>query len=280
MCHVFYPQQRVSGSAVPAACRRRRDWLPMGRPGIAAVWRRRCRCSPAGYAVPTARGKRGQGHRMVPLPPLDSPKPSFALTHRRCAAKRGLRGLGSGRRFAFGTLSGPEFTLRKPQRCQCAARQCRARTPSLRKAPLRSRVYSWSTKRPCGPLAFRRATEGSRVLRKVRGVKRGQETMFGVLSPFVSAGRPRHPRPPKAATVRTLTLSVKSPPAASRCIGGTAYPLLRVKKEERSSPPTAKIKPFSPASAPQRISRSVCRSDTQHPSAQWFRRASVRRSMQ
>ena len=23
-------------------------------------------------------GKRGQGHRMVPLPPLDSPKPSFA----------------------------------------------------------------------------------------------------------------------------------------------------------------------------------------------------------
>ena len=167
--HGLHPQQRVSGSAVPAACRRRRDWLPMGRLGIAAVWRRRCRCSPAGYAVPTARGKRGQGHRMVPLPPLDSPKPSFALTHRRCAAKRGLRGLGSGRRFAFGTLSGPEFTLRKPQRCQCAARQCRARTPSLRKAPLRSRVYSWSTKRPCGPLAFRRATEGSRVRRKMRG---------------------------------------------------------------------------------------------------------------
>ena len=67
--------------------------------------------------------------------------------------------------------------------------------------------------------------------RKVRGVKRGQETILGVLSPFVSAGRPRHPRPPKAATVRTLTLSVKSPPAASRCIGGTAYPLLRVKIE-------------------------------------------------
>ena len=112
----FYPQQRVSGSAVPAACRRRRDWLPMGRLGIAAVWRRRCRCSPAGYAVPTARGKRGQGHRMVPLPPLDSPKPSFALTHRRCAAKRGLRGLGSVRRAAFGRLLCPEFPLRDPPR--------------------------------------------------------------------------------------------------------------------------------------------------------------------
>ena len=36
--------------------------------------------------------------------------------------------------------------------------------------------------------------------RKVRGVKRGQETI-GVLSPFVSAARRRHPRPPKAATV-------------------------------------------------------------------------------
>ena len=109
--HGLHPQQRVSGSAVPAACRRRRDWLPMGRPGIAAVWRRRCRCSPAGYAVPTARGKRGQGHRMVPLPPLDSPKPSFALTHRRCAAKRELRGLGSVRRADFGTLSGPEVSF-------------------------------------------------------------------------------------------------------------------------------------------------------------------------
>ena len=27
--------------------------------------------------MPTAGGKRGQGHRMVPLPPLDSPRPSF-----------------------------------------------------------------------------------------------------------------------------------------------------------------------------------------------------------
>ena len=184
------------------------------------------------------------------------------------------------RRAVLGALSDPEFPLRDLPRITVRGHPVQGVCFPLRKAPLPSRVYPWSTKRPCGPLAFRRATEGSRVLRKVRGVKRGQETMFGVLSPFVSAGRPRHPRPPKAATVRTLTLSVKSPPAASRCIGGTAYPLLRVKKEERSSPPTAKIKPFSPASAPQRISRSVCRSDTQHPSAQWFRRASVRRSMQ
>ena len=37
--------------------------------------------------------------------------------------------------------------------------------------------------------------------RKVRGVKRGQETILGVLSPFVPAGEHRHPRPPKAANV-------------------------------------------------------------------------------
>ena len=39
--------------------------------------------------------------------------------------------------------------------------------------------------------------------RKVRGVKRGQETI-GVLSPFVSAARRRHPRPPKAANDHAL----------------------------------------------------------------------------
>ena len=37
--------------------------------------------------------------------------------------------------------------------------------------------------------------------RKVRGVKRGQETIPGVLSPFVPAGKHRNPRPPKAAIV-------------------------------------------------------------------------------
>ena len=215
---------------------------------------------------------------MVPLPPLDSPKPSFALTHRRCAAKRGVRGLGSVRFPAYMRLYCPEFSLRKAPRITVRGQTVQGGSVPLRKAPLRSRVAPWSSKRICGPLAFRRATEGSRVLRKGRGVKRGRETLVSLplLSLPGDPGIPGRRRRPLC----TLTLSVKSPPAASRCIGGTAYPLLRVKKEGRSSPPTAKIKPFSPASAPQRISRSVCRSDTQHPSAQWFRRASVRRSMQ
>ena len=151
-----------------------------------------------GLSVPTDRGKRGQGHRMVPLPPLDSPKPSFALTHRRCAAKRGLRGLGSVRRAAFGTLSDPEFTLRKPPRITVRGQTVQGGGVLLRKTPLRSSAVSWSSKRPCGPLAFRRATEGSRVLRKVWGVKRGKKTLvvFPLLPPAVGTA---FPGPPKAA---------------------------------------------------------------------------------
>ena len=73
--------------------------------------------SAAGECRAHGRGKRGQGHRMVPLPPLDSPKTLLcAATPFGRAAKRELRGLGSGRRFAYGTLLCPEFTLRYPPR--------------------------------------------------------------------------------------------------------------------------------------------------------------------
>ena len=169
-----------------------------------------------GRGLPPSGGgdKRGQGHQMVPLPPLDSPKPSFALTHRRCAAKRELRGLGSVRRAAYMQPSCPEFTLRSWPRITVRGQTVPGACLALRKAPLRSSVYSWITGRPCGPLAFRRATEGSRVQRKVRGVKRGQETIL-VSCPLLplsvgtdTPGRRRRP-------LCTLTSSVKSPPAAA-----------------------------------------------------------------
>ena len=180
------------------------------------------------YALPPSGGgdKRGQGHQMVPLPPLDSPKPSFALTHRRCAAKRGLRRLGSVRRAAYMQPSCPEFTLRSSPRIAVRGQTVQGACLALRKAPLRSSVYSWSTRRPCGPLAFRRATEGSRVLRKVRGVKRGQETMSGVLSPFAPVGGHRHP-----SAVGTANLASSGAPLYRRKV----YPLLRVRKEGASA---------------------------------------------
>ena len=161
-------------------------------------------------SVPTDRGKRGKGHRMVPFPPLDSPKPSFEPLSEAFAAKRGLRGLGSVRRGAYGTLYCPEFTLRYPPRITVRGHPVQGVCFARRKAPLPSSVYPWSTKRPCGPLAFRRATGGSRVPRRVWGVKRGKGTI-GALSPLVSAARRRHspaagrrqcPACPSAATHR------------------------------------------------------------------------------
>ena len=149
--------------------------------------RGKCRGLPA-ERLPGSPGgdKRGQGHRMVPLPPLDSPKPSFALTHRRCAAKRELRGLGSVRRADFGTLSGPEVSLRDLPRITVRGQTVQGVRLLLRKAPLPSRVYPWSTKRPCGPLAFRCATEGSRSAKEGKGSQEGTGNHTWCPVPFCS----------------------------------------------------------------------------------------------
>ena len=155
---------------------------------------------------------------MVPFPPLDSPKPSFEPLSKAFAAKRGKRGLGSVRRAGFGTLLCPEVTLRDLPRITVRGQTVQGGGVPLRKAPLRSRVCPWCTKRPCGPLAFRRATEGSRVQRRVWGVKRGKGTI-GALSPLVSAGRPRHPPAAEGGQCPRSPRAQTSPPAAHRCIG-------------------------------------------------------------
>ena len=143
-----------------------------------------------------------------------------AATPFGCAAKRGLRGLGSVRRAGFGRLLYPEFPLRYPPRIAVRGQTVQGGSVPLRKALLRSRVCSWSTKRPCGPLVFRRATEGSRVLRKVWGVKRGKKTL--VVFPLL-------PPPPGGGNARPAHRQPISPAAASRRNGGTAHPLPRVK---------------------------------------------------
>ena len=155
---------------------------------------------------------------MVPFPPLDSPKPSFEPLSKAFAAKRGRRGLGSVRRAAFGTLLCPEFPLRSLPRITVRGQTVQSGGVPLRKAPLPSSVDPWSTERPCGPLAFRRATGGSRVQRRVWGVKRGKGTI-GALSPLVSAARRRQCH---AMSWRTSSRpgGPFSPPAAHRCIGG------------------------------------------------------------
>ena len=96
------------------------------------------------------------------------------------------------RRADFWTLYYPEFPLRKAPRITVRGHPVQDDSVPLRKAPLRSRIVPWSTKRPCGPLAFRRATEGSRVPRKGWGVKRGRETLVSLplLSPPGDPGNP------------------------------------------------------------------------------------------
>ena len=191
-----------------------------------------------GVPVFTGGNKRGKGHRMVPFPPLDSPKPSFEPLSKAFAAKRGRRGLGSVRRAAFGTLLCPEFPLRSLPRITVRGQTVQSGGVPLRKAPLPSSVDPWSTERPCGPLAFRRATGGSRVQRRVWGVKRGKGTI-GALSPLVSAGRARHSsaarwrhslRPPKAANVRAH-LERKARLRRRTAVSAEITPLLRGKEK-------------------------------------------------
>ena len=121
----------------------------------------------------------------------------------------------------------PEFTLRKPPRITVRGQTVQGVRLALRQAPLRSMVCPWSTRRPCGPLAFRRATEGSRVLRKGWGVKRGRETLVSLplLPPPPGGGLPH------AMSWRTSPVpgGPLSPAAASRRIGGRSTVSRRLK---------------------------------------------------
>ena len=163
------------------------------------------------------------------MSPLDTPLTFRWPLSKAFAAKRELRGLGSVRRFAYGTLLCPEVTLRKPPRITVRGRTVQGACFALRKAPLPSSVDPWSTERPCGPLAFRRATGGSRVRGKMWGCQEGDKKPGGCLGPLLSPpGEPGTPhampwRIPPAAEGGQCPRSPRaqgSPPAAHRCIGG------------------------------------------------------------
>ena len=135
------------------------------------------------------------------------------------------------RRADFGTLLGPEISLREPPRITVRGQTVQSACFALRKAPLPSSVNPWSTKRPCGPLAFRRATEGSRGRGKIWGCQEGDKKPGGCLGPLLSP-------PPDGGIAHAMSWRTSpgpggpvSPAAASRRNGGTAYPLLRVKIE-------------------------------------------------
>ena len=155
------PIQRCAAGGEKRPVLGREEWPPAAA-GNAGVHRRECRRL-------AAETKGDRTPSMVSCPLLTPLTFLCAATPCGRAAKRGLRGLGSVRRADFGTLLCPEFPLRSSPRITVRGHPVQGGSVPLRKAPLRSRVVPWSTKRPCGPLAFRRATEGSRVRRKMRG---------------------------------------------------------------------------------------------------------------
>ncbi len=125
---------------------------------------------------------------MVSLPLL-TPQTFLWPSHQRCSAKRGLRGLDSGRLSAHVKLRCPEFTLRGLPRITVRGQPVQSVRSSLRTAPLRSSAVPWSTERICGPLAFSRATEGRRGLKgRLGGVKRGIRNHLVSYPPLAPAG--------------------------------------------------------------------------------------------
>ena len=147
-----------------------------------------------------AETKGGKGTLWFPCPLLTPPNPPLRRDSLWSRGETGETGLSSVRRFAFGTLLCPEFSLRKLPRITVRGHPVQGDSVLLRKAPLRSRMCPWSTRRPCGPLAFRRATEGSRVRGKMWGCQEGDKKPGGCLGPLLPPppGGGKGTRPPRA----------------------------------------------------------------------------------
>ena len=154
-----------------------------------AAARRGGRCSPAGT-------KGDRTPNMVSCPLLTPLTFLCADTSEMCSETRGYGGLSSVRRADFGTLLCPEVNLRYPPRITVRGHPVQGVRLALRKAPLPSRIYPWSTTRPCGPLAFSRATEGRRGLKEGLGESRGGKGTIRCPCPLLPPPWAR--RPPAA----------------------------------------------------------------------------------
>ena len=168
-------------------------------------------CPRRGLSVPDIGQSSGQGHRMVPLPLLDSPQTFLAPRLR----SRGETGHGGSvpASFSLRTLYRPEFIFSKPPRITVRGCDGRGACTPLRKSLSASTGIPRAPDVPVGPLAFRRATGGSRVQRRVWGVKRGKGTI-GALSPLVSAARRRQCHAMSWRTSPRPGGPVSPPPAA------------------------------------------------------------------
>ncbi len=86
----------------------------------------------------------------------------------------------------FWTPYCPEFSLRSSPRITVRGQTVQGVRLVLRKATLRSGVCPWSTRRHCGPPAFRRATAGSRGAKEGLGESRGGKGTIRCPCPLLS----------------------------------------------------------------------------------------------
>ena len=174
---------------------------------------------------PGGGGKRGIRHQMVSYPPLNSPSSSFKP---RLPAVARLKARGpQGRLLLQGHTLDGSGAFRSANQAPCTGWPRTVMRGGLRKVNSGPDSVPKAARRtepsPVTPVSLHIFDVSAQ--RKVRGVKRGQETIHGVLSPFVPAGEHRHLRRQTAALPRrrrriltTLTLSINPPPAARRFI--------------------------------------------------------------
>ena len=218
------PSADTAAQPVEVTLRSRRAWT------MAAFGGGECRCSPAGNAVPTARGKRGKGHRMVPFPPLDSPKPSFA-PRRPSVARRngGYRSTIPGVFQLMGRFIALNLLCVICRAYQCAARRCRAFALSCEKL----RFHQWcalgAPNVPVGPSLLDARPKGVASQGKV-GESRGAGKPWCPCPFCLRRETPAIPPPPGGGNPPPC--HGEHPPARKgqsrlhrlrRCIGGKAY---------------------------------------------------------
>ena len=174
---------------------------------------------------PGGGGKRGIRHRMVSYPPLNSPSSSFKP---RLPAVARLNAMSpQGRLVLQGyTLDGSgAFRSGTPPPCTGWPRT--VMRGGLRKVNSGPDSVSKSARRtepsPRIP-RFAARPKGVAVQRKVRGVKRGQETIHGVLSPFVPAGEHRLSPPPDGGNFPSAVGTASPPPDGGNFYDGRQFP--------------------------------------------------------
>ena len=160
---------------------------PPGGGGLSAPADRECRAHGG--------GKRGKGHRMVPFPPLDSPKPSFEPLSEAFAAKRGDGGSVPCVGQVLGRFQTLNLLCAVCRAYQCAARRCRAAAFRCEKLRFDQGCALGAPNAPVGPSLLDAQPKGVASEGKCGGCQEGDKKPGGCLGPLL-------PLPPGGGNAR------------------------------------------------------------------------------